>query len=195
MNPASTMNHLPPEILCHVLGYLNLSELIEKKLVCKLWSELISSQLKVKRLIVESYNNWKKERWWHVNRPVDKYLEVCHPHLFLTQLHRPILTSLRHLRLVVLNEDDFNPNDLNAFGQLLQLELHLAVAAQFTKIEWNLPNLKILKINVRRSDSSNQLLVSIDCPKLKVLACNHREKVLFDLKSPETTTTLYACIT
>ena len=137
----STIDHLPPEILRYLLGFLSLSELIEKKLVCKLWNELISSQLKVTRLAVERYAR-KKERWWYVSQPVDEYLEVCHPHLFAAQLHRPILANLKHLRI---ESDDFEPNHLNAFAQLVHLEVYYYSIFPNTKIEWSLPNLKILK--------------------------------------------------
>ena len=51
----ATIDDLPLEMVGQLLSHLSLSELIEKKLVCKLWNELISLQLKVTRLAVERY--------------------------------------------------------------------------------------------------------------------------------------------
>ena len=49
----ATINHLPPEMVIRILQPLNLSELIEKKLVCKLWNDLITTHLKITRLVVD----------------------------------------------------------------------------------------------------------------------------------------------
>lgn len=116
---------------------------------------------------------------------MDEYLEVCHPHLFAAQLHRPILANLKHLRI---ESDDFEPNHLNAFAQLVHLEVYYSIFPN-TKIEWSLPNLKILKF---RSYDLYFDQISIDCPKLQVLSCDCGEDALIDLKWPETITTLCA---
>ena len=193
MNSTLTMNDLPPEMICHVLNYLSLAELVDKKLVCKLWNELISSQLKVTGLFVTQITKMKKI-WWHVNRPIDEHLEV-HPYLFLSQLHLPILRNLKCLRIYVYDKlGDFNLNELNAFDQLVHLDV-FSIVVRSSKIEWNLPNLQTLKVALRTEERENQLLVSIDCPRLKVLSHdypNMGDNVLVDVKAPETIITLCA---
>ena len=76
----ATINHLPPEMVIHLLQHLSLSELIEKKRVCKLWNELISTHLKITRLVVDS-DPRKKDPWWLLRQQVDEYFEVskCAP--------------------------------------------------------------------------------------------------------------------
>ena len=190
-----TISDLPPEMLCQVLRNLSLRELIDNKLVCKLWNELISSHLKVTRLVVDQYGR-QKDRWWHVSRPVNEYLELCRPRLFVVQLHRLILANLRHLRIKVFNElDDFDLNDLNVFVQLVHLEVDYVIRRPDTRIDWNLPQLKILKFLFWGTNEEKRMTqISIDCPKLKALSCDIEENDFFDVKSPETITTFHGCL-
>ena len=192
----ATINDLPPEMVGHLLQHLNLKQLVEMKRVCKLWNELITSQLKVKRLIVELCANSEQERWWHVGRPVDYYLEVCSVHLFVTQLKRPILANLKHLRIDAFDRydyshlRDFNPNDLNVFSQLVQLEVQYQIPKPSIKIDCNFPHLKMLRFQFWLA-TDDHFQMSIDCPNLKVLYGKYREGDLIEIKSPETITTLY----
>ena len=94
---STTINDLSDEILTEILGYLNLSELVEKKLTSKLWNKLISSSLKISRLVVDP-NMYYKCRWFSSRRWINKHLEMCHPNLFVTQLDRSILSDLKCLR-------------------------------------------------------------------------------------------------
>lgn len=180
-------------MLCSVLRHFSLAELVTMKLVCKSWNQLISSQLKLTRLVVVGYAT-KKEKWWHVSRPVDEYLEVCPPQLFITQLRQPILAKLRYLRIDLYEElDGFKLNDLNAFDQLVHLEVNYPINDLLTEISWNLPNLELLRYGFGRLDYECAIQMSIDCKKLRVLACgNSFENDSVDVKSPKTIRMLWA---
>src|SRR5688572_21412011 len=89
---------LPAEIICEVLKNLPLKELIEKRLVCKQWRELITSSIKVKRLTVDSCTCMScRSKWRNSSRPIDLLQEFCDQKLFVHLLHRPILSNLKYL--------------------------------------------------------------------------------------------------
>ena len=186
----ATINHLPPEMVIHLFRNLNLSELIEKKLVCKLWNDLISTHLKITRLVID-LNQRKKDPWWLLSQQVDEYREVCHPNLFVSQHRNQILTNLKYLRIQLFDSwDDFNLNDLNGFVQLVQLEVRCKVSGELIKIDWSLPNLEVLNFQFHKTAGVGSLRISIDCKKLKSLFYYEDENDLIELKTPETITTL-----
>lgn len=192
MTQTVTISSLPPEMVGEILGHLNLAELVEKKRVCKLWNELISSQLKVSRL-VERAGFYKRAPWYHTLRPVDEYLEVCHPNLFASQLHRPILSHLKHLRLCVGGSfpnylDNLELNELTVFSDLVQLEIDHWMAWPDKEIELSFPKLEILKF--KRGDSQTKRKLVIDCPRLQVLAWDCEKHDAIEIKAPETIRTL-----
>lgn len=173
---------LPPKILCKIFDHLELNELVEKKLVTKLWNELISSQIKVRQLVVENGTYAGKIPWYHTRLPAK---QVGHPILFVSQLHRPILSLLKRLRLEVAdNLTDFNLNELNVFRHLVQLEVDHLIAWPDAQIEWNFPNLEILKFARFGSQSDRKTIV--DCPELKVLFWRCEKDDAIEIKVPET---------
>ena len=187
------INELPPEMLGEILAYLNLSELVEKKLVSKLWNELISSNLKIGRLVVDSYRNQQKDRWFHANRPVNRYLGPCHPNLFVAQFDRPILSNLRYLRIDEIDENsEIRLGDLNRFTLLEHLKIDVFISDRTPdRIEWSLPNLRTLKVIFCQTPTSEkEIQASIDAPKLDTVYWTRKLK----LKSPETIRTLDASL-
>ena len=188
MDQTASIDDLPPEMLSELFKHLNLKHLAVCSMVCKLWNQLISRH-KVTRLVVVP-RGLKKERWWHVSRPVDEYLEVCPLRMFATLLCRPILSSLKHLRINVYHGlAQLEPNDLNLFRQLIHLEVDYPIVRPNTEINWILPNLEILKVRLYEHDR-----ISIDCPKLKVFSSDCRPGVSIDVKWPETISTLCAAL-
>ena len=186
----ATINHLPPEMVIHLLQHLSLSELIEKKRVCKLWNEVISTHLKTTRLVVDS-DPRKKDPWWLLRQQVDEYFEVCHPNLFISQHRNPILTNLKCLRIRVFDPlEDFDLNDLNAFAQLVQLEVDYTFTYPINRIEWNLPNIEVLVFRSWGRAEAKCVRLSIDCKKLKALFYDESENDLIEVKTPETITIL-----
>ena len=162
----STIDDLPPEILQEVLRPLSLHDLVRLKSVCKRWNLLIS-QMRIQRLSTGT-DLEIRHRWYHTKQPV-KPCEVCHFELFIVQHPRPILSNLKYLRLNFwVDESDrqkaliFDPNALNAFKQLIQLEIESYEAGG---LHLKLPNLEILSLNW--NDNTNP--VSVDCPKLTIL--------------------------
>lgn len=188
----TTINDLPPEMFVEILGYLNLSELVEKKLVSKLWNQLISSNLKISRLLVNECKN-EKDRWFAVRRPVNEYLEICHPNLFVSQFDRYILSNLKYLRIHLFEENYEVPlQDLNRFALLEHLEIDTVIANQTpANFEWSLPNLRVLKVLFfYQPPSENKVQVNVDSPKLHTVCWSDE----LSLKSPETVRTLDASL-
>lgn len=165
---AKTINDLPPEMLQEILRPLSLLNLVRLKLVCKLWNELIS-RIKIDRLFVDA-DLETKERWYYTNRPSGES-DVCCPELFVAQCKQTMLSNLKYLRLdyevwdnqlkkmKVLN---FDPNELNRFRQLVQLDIEHYEAGP---LQLKLPNIEILSMNWYH----NKNPVSVDCPKLRIL--------------------------
>ena len=68
---------LPPEILVQILSHLDLSDLVKLKSVCKLWNELITFNVKVTGLIVDTVAH--QRRFWYptINKPFDnRHMEI-----------------------------------------------------------------------------------------------------------------------
>lgn len=163
-----TIDDLPPEMLQEVLRPLSLLDLVKCKLVCKRWNELIS-RMKIERLFVDA-DLETNERWYYTNRPT-KSCDVCCPELFVAQYKQAILSNLRYLRLDYesWNNDSkqlkvlrFDPNALNAFKQLIQLDIDHYEAGE---LHLKLPNLEILSLNWYHNTNP----VSVDCPKLTIM--------------------------
>lgn len=159
----TTINHLPPEMLCAVFSSLSPRDLLEKKSVCKLWNEMISL-MKIERLSVDA-DLVEKERWYHSNRPGSES-ELCHPNLFVTHHKKPAFSKLKYLklynRLWIGKLKGFDLNELNTFKQLVHLELFYYRGEE---LHLNLPNLQVLYL----SWPTNHCSVEIDCPNLRVL--------------------------
>lgn len=190
MTQPATITSVPPEIVCEILGHLSLGELVEKKRTCKLWNELICSQLKVTRVVVGSYID-KCLPWYQTPlRPVDEYLEKCNPNLFVSQWHRSILSHLKYLRLDVgdISKARLELNELNVFSGLLHLEVDHWKAWGDEQVELTLAKLEILKFV--RYDSAGKGKLMIDCPRLQVLSWDCEKHETIEIKSPEAIRTL-----
>lgn len=208
---ARTINDLPPEMLQEILRPLRLIDLIELKLVCKLWNELIS-RMKINRLFVDA-DLLTRERWYYTNRPSTG--DVCCPDLFVAHCKQPMLSNLKYLRLDYEVWDnqakkmkviDFDPNEINHFRQLIQLDIEHYEAGP---LELRLPNLEILSMNWYHNknpggcsfalsfDLFQQLTnfipfinlhhtVYVDCPKVRILGyCEFSENDNLRLESYE----------
>lgn len=189
----ATIADLPAEIIGEILKHLPVAELIKKTSVCKLWNELITSGIKLKKLTVDNCVCISCEsKWRSSSRPVYLAQEFCHENLFTLLLHRPILSNLRYCSLELTDQlQGFTPNDLNAFDRLIHLEIEYSAQKPIDGgVHWTLPNLETLKLSFFRDFMNFRFQVTIDCPKLKTLAGSFPKDNLLEIKSPQTITTL-----
>lgn len=163
MDRPTEISDLPPEMLQAILEYLSLAELCEKRSVCKLWNELISSNVKVNSLVVDTFV--KTRRFWYNShrKPFDnRHMEICHETLFFKNLEKPILSQLKFLRLNPgMGQSQRKLQRINSFPELRRLDINYRLDSY---LEIKLPKLETLKIWNNRSG-----LVRADCPKLLYL--------------------------
>ena len=174
------MDKLSPEVYCLIFKYVNLKDLIDCKLVCKYWNEIISNQAKVDKLMVSDENVDYQLRWYHSNELIYEEIEYCHTIQFLAQIEKSILSNLKHLR--INSEIEFC--QLNLFSRLVHLEISYDLRSR--TIDLSLPNLEILAIYAALSSQ-----LTIDCLKLKVLLFHNHNYIYYrynnlDLKNAGT---------
>lgn len=177
MGDRTGIGDLPLEMLCEVLKQLCLADLIRCKRVCKDWNSLVSTGIKLSRLVVDRKRN-ERIRWHYDNRPVIA-LELCEPNLFLAKRNQPILLSLKSLK-IYCEIDEFNQNDLNRFTNLLNLEI---TQDQASDLSLSLPKLEFLCLELC---NHYDFEIAIDCPSLRTLRCEDDEFLyLMKMKHPE----------
>ena len=102
----ATLNDLPAEMVCEVLRWLPLEDLVELKMTAKRYLQIVSD-FKVKKLDVSNYERSDSHCW---------------PALFIHQLARPTLSRLQQLTIEDFPEH-FDLNQLNRFDRLVQLKI------------------------------------------------------------------------
>lgn len=179
-----TINNLPAELVLQnqILKRLSLTDLLNAKLVCKLWNWLISG-IRIERLFVDADLD-VTERWFHSKRRC-RESELCLPDQFVEQCKKPILSNLKYLKMNnrILWPSKlwaFHLNRLNAFRQLVQLEIDYNLTGN---LHLCLPNLVVLSLGW----NNNKCEIKLDLPKLKVLRYDGREdNDRFRVEHPET---------
>lgn len=190
MDQPTEISALPPEMLSQILQHLSLADLVKLKSVCKLWNELISSNVKVTGLVVDTIADirpfWRNTPF----KPFDnRQMEVCHAELFFRNRHKPILSRLKYLRLncgFTFSAKSLELSLINSFSELLRLDINYQL---YGYLDVNLEKLEILQIWNNRSAS-----VRLDCPKLRVLLYEAEGAGLLHVARPsvvELTTGMY----
>ena len=185
--PATCIDDLPAEMICEVFKRLNLKDLVTCSLVNKRWHSIYAA-FKVHRLAAiddhpihgSRYCDYRHEiyfvKWSHPDRMVLEE-ELCRLAAFVRLAEKPLLSSLRHLALAGVLE--FDLNKVNAFGQLVHLEIKMPISSE---VPLSLPRLKVLAFYNR-----NNCALSIDCPQLSFLAYEEpKYRNLLEVKHPET---------
>lgn len=173
----TSIDDLPPEMICELFRHLSLKDLVVCPLVNKRWHSIYSG-FRVDRLVsIEVY--WHSGIWCHPDRRVEQK-ELCSLSLFRCLSEKPLLSNLKYLT-VVSSMDQFDLNKLNQFKQLVHLEFNVPLTK---KVNLNLSKLKVLAFRGLAVES----LLSIDCPELDVLAYEgkHEDANLLVVKHPET---------
>lgn len=181
-----SINDLPQTLLGAIFEQLTLADRVRLRSVCKLWNEQLS-KVKSKRLSVDPFLYYK-ERWYHSNRPC-RESELCDPNLFVAEFQKSAFSELKYLKLnyrLIESHNklkDFDLNQLNAFTELLQLDIDYY---QTGDLNLHLPNLQIFAL--RWSKSCKLVL---DTPKLNALRYNEpTECDLLSVVHPESVRTL-----
>lgn len=158
MDRPTEIGDLPPEVLQAILEYLSLRELCEKKSVCKLWNELISSNVRVNSLVVDTIRHF----WYSSARKLfdNRHMEICHESLFFKNLEKPILSQLKYLRLNP-GMDQCNLQRINSFSELRRLDINHQLCGYL--------EIKLAKLNTLKIWNNRSGLVRVECPKLLYL--------------------------
>ena len=187
--PAS-IDDLPPEMINELFKYLHPKDLAACSLVNKRWHSIYAG-FKVRTLAV--YENFDTElsKWSHPDREIEDR-ELVRFKMFNRLQETPLISSLK--RLAIFDQSrasdrsplKLDPNKLNAFSQLVHLEIHLNIWSSLPgEMNLNLPKLRVLALYHFQLSSMSHL--SIDCPELRVLVCrNCTTNDPLDVKHPET---------
>lgn len=194
--PSTNIEDLPPEIIS-VLFHLvfdanNLKDLVACSLVNKRWHSIYST-FKVQRLAAidedvrdpfNSFAIYYLANWYHSEERIREE-EICSLKMCARLIDRPFLSNLKHLALSAYLFD-FPLDELNRFGQLVHLEIHMrffcgpsCVQDGQAIVHLNLPQLKVLVFSC-----FNPVYLYIDCAQLNVLASGHLDRL--QVKHPET---------
>ena len=180
-SPVTSIEDLPPEMICELFKHLHPRDLATCSQVNKRWNSLYSS-FKVDSLVAVGAFDLILDQWCYPVRKIENR-ERCGPVEFVRLTELPLLSNLKHLALCgFLNEFDFNLNQLNYFVHLVHLELNLQRIGS-ERVHFNFPKLKVLAFHQPGWDAP----LSIDCPELNVLVYYPKanSKSLLDVKHPE----------
>ena len=179
MNTPTSINDLPPEMICELFKHLPPRDLIICSMVNRRWRAIYTG-FKLHSLVVTTgFRDRLLYKWYH-SRPMTSQ-ELCH--LGFDRLeNQPLLSNLKCLALDGVPMR-FDLNSLNRFSQLVQLEIY-GYPCDGKPVNLNLPKLSVLAfhfINVRSP-------LYIDCPVLTVMLYKREPpaKSLLTVKHPET---------
>ena len=176
--PATTIEDLPPEMICELFKHLPPKDiLVSCSLVNKRWHSIVDG-FKVHTLVVTDEVYAKIiSKWTYLNRRTQDH-ELCDGELFNRLADHPRAKHLKRLALLC-GEDLADTSNLESFSQLQHLEFIINRLGAVNHSE--------LEILVCYHTNTERL--SIDCPKLRVLVYQEDErqrKSLLNVKHPET---------
>ena len=171
----TTIEDLPPEMICELFEHLHLKDLAACSLVNKRWHSIYSN-FKVHSLVaIRSEDPFN----WHGSNETVEEKCICPPAMFCRLIEKPLLSNLKHL---ALGGSQFDLNKLNRFQQLVHLEIN-GIRGVHLNLHLNLPKLKVLAFH----GSNENCPLSIDCPLLSTLVYGELEDVnLLKVMHPET---------
>ena len=190
MNSATTINDLPPEMICELFEHLHPLDLLTCSRVNKRWNSLFRG-FKVQRIaLAEGFNFLGKthvNKWYNSNQKF-KDSEICDGDLMVRLLKRPMLFDLKYLNIscqyLLQRRARFDwKSRVNQCKNLIHLELSIACTL-LGVLKLYLPKLKVLAI-----DHRNHVSLTIDCPNISVLGYGDETgdtDFLLNLKHPET---------
>ena len=130
-----TLNDLPAEMVCEVLRWLSLTDLVSLKMTSKRYLQIVSD-FKVKKLIVDDHETSDSNGY-------------CPPTLFIHQFTRSALSHLQQLTIDACpNHFDFN--QLNSLDRLVQLKID-GQLLRSEEVHLDLPELKQLEVTFNRT--------------------------------------------
>ena len=174
--PATSIEDLPPEMICELFEYLHPKDLAACSMVNKRWHSIYAG-FKVHRLVA----TYHVSKLYDSNQPI-AVESVCNLKAFIHLVEKPLLSNLKYLALRG-NDVEFDLNKLNRFQQLVHLEIRIDLDEE---VRLNLPKLKVLAFHRK----NHRCALSIDCPRLSTLHYDEDSNLL-DLKHPETVRKLH----
>lgn len=166
------LDNLPNENLIAIFGYLDLYDLIQKRLVNKRWRAIITHEMAYKELNIIDYFSTSKSRWYYTGKPLNFQFLLAHYEndplpttIYRSKLFSAMFGKLKYLRLsCVLSEAaGFHLEVLNDFQSLYHLDIFSLLVR--SKKTLSLANLRVLSINKFYIDSSDKSIVLTVCAK------------------------------
>ena len=156
--PVTSIDDLPPEMICELFEYLPPKELVVCSMVNKRWHSIYAT-FKVHSLVVSGSSPSRDFKWYYLNQPF-REAERCSEVIFCRLAEKPLLSNLRYLALDGF-KFEFNLNELNRFKQLVHLEIN----GRFDGMNLKSPKLKFLAYHKLHTSGA----LSIDCPELSTM--------------------------
>ena len=181
MNPPTSIEDLPPEMIYELFRHLQPKDLIICSRVNKRWHSIYSG-VRLERLAAITGFLYPLGNWRYSTRKV-QHAELCHPIVLSRLAKTPLLSKLKYLALCGYRTQ-FDLNTLNVFDQLVHLEINIEHRnSRGEEASLHLPKLRLL--------SFLQFVpfchLSIDCPELNTLIYTEPSYMkLLDVKHPET---------
>ena len=177
---ATTIDHLPAEMISELFKHLHPMDLASCSLVNKLWYSIYSG-FKVNSVVAVGRSAYYTPvKWSHPDRKIEEK-ELCDLKLFNSLVDRPLFSNLKNL-ILGGEPSGFDLTKLNKFVHLR----HLVINRFLGTIQLNIsfPKLKVLAF----AAVNEQCSLFVDCPELEVLAYRGEpaEKSLLVVKHPET---------
>ena len=168
---------LPKVNLIKIFGYLDLYDLIQKRLVNKRWSSIIANDVLYEELSIVDFFNTGKNRWYYTGQPLDFKFLLAHYEndplpltIYRSKLFRAMFGNLKCLRLscVLREKEGFHLEMLNDLSTLVHLDIYTMYV--IGKKNLTLPRLQVFSMNkfyAEGVDKSN--ILTICAKRLKIL--------------------------
>ena len=179
MSSPTTIEDLPPEMLCEFFRHLSLNDLAVCSMVNRRWHSLHSGLKLFSLVIYDRFDNFINH-WCHSNEAI-KEKELCSMKMFDRLADSPLLSKIKHLSLCDIWLE-FDLNELNRFSELAHLELDIRhlYDRSARRVDLSLSKLKVLALH----QCYNYFKLYIDSPQLSVLLI-HTEDVGLWIRHPE----------
>lgn len=171
------LDDLPKENLIRIFSFLELHDLIQKRLVNKRWSSIIATEMQFNELNIMDVFSTGKNLWYYTAEPLNFQFRLNHyesdplPNSFYrSPLFQSMFGELKKLRLsCLLSENNgFQLEALNDLQSLRHLDIYsISINGKKTL---SLANLEILSISkFYLADNEKNIVLTVCAKKLKSL--------------------------
>lgn len=173
------MDDLPIELVIFIFkNYLNLTDLLTTRLVCKKWKMLSEDRsIKIKDLIINDVVDGFKTRWFYDDKLINYEYAIRYSTFVSLKSIYKFDINLKRLHFYCTDPSYLDFNQLNSLTQLEQLDLQITCDLDDRdKVrELSLQNLRILKLSYFNKNYSindiGKCKIQLKTPNLAFLKC------------------------